>query len=120
MSPFAGAGPGGAACRERRWGVRVLVIENQQALLGAVRNCLKEEGFQVDAAAESEEADYKARSVEYDLIILSLLLARDQAFGLLRSWRPAGVSCPVLAVAASGDEAERVQCLELGADDYLP
>jgi DNA-binding response OmpR family regulator len=99
--------------------MRVLLVENQRPLLAALRRCLEEEGSQADTATDSEEADYKVRAVGYDLVALSLLLPGDHAFGLLRSWRHTGLSCPVLALSAAGGVAERVHCLELGADDYL-
>jgi len=99
--------------------MRVLLVENQRPLLAALRRCLEEEGSQADSATDSDEATYKARAVGYDLIVLSLLLPRDGAFALLRSWRHGGLNCPVLALSAAGSVAERVHSLELGADDYL-
>jgi len=88
-------------------------------MLRALRRCLEEEGFQVDTSQDGEEASYKAGTTGYDMILLSLLLAGDQGFTLLRSWRRGGVTAPVVALAATGSVAERVQCLDLGADDYL-
>jgi DNA-binding response OmpR family regulator len=99
--------------------VRILLVENQRPLLAAMRRCLEEEGSQVDTATDGEEANYKVRAVGYDLVVLGLLLPGDQAFALLRTWRHAGLGCPVLALSAAGGVAERVHCLELGADDYL-
>jgi DNA-binding response OmpR family regulator len=100
--------------------VRVLIVETQQAQIATLRRSLRAEGFEADLATDAEEADYKARSVSYDLILLSLLLPGDRGFSLLRSWRNAGVCCPVLALGGTGSMAERVHCLDLGADDYLP
>ncbi len=99
--------------------MRVLVVENQRPLLGVLRRALEEEGFEVDTCQEGDEASYKAHTVCYDLVILGLLLPNDQAFALLRSWRRGELKCPILALSASGSVAERVHCLDLGADDYL-
>jgi DNA-binding response OmpR family regulator len=99
--------------------MRALLVENQRPLLAALRRCLEEEGFQVDSASDSEEADYKARAVRYDAVVLSLLLPAEQGFTLLRLWRHAGLSRPILALSAAGSLAERIHCLESGADDYL-
>jgi DNA-binding response OmpR family regulator len=99
--------------------MRALLVENQRPLLAALRRCLEEEGFQADVATDSEEANYKAWAVRYDAIVLSLLLPGEQAFTLLRLWRHAGLSRPVLALSAAGSLTERIHCLELGADDYL-
>src|SRR5438105_2783399 len=99
--------------------MRVLVVEEQKPLVNVLRRSLEEEDFQVDVARRPEEAAYKGHAAVYDLIVLSLLLDGDQAFGVLRSWRQRGVSAAVLALSASGSVAERVHCLDQGADDYL-
>jgi DNA-binding response OmpR family regulator len=99
--------------------MRVLLIENQQPLRAALRRWLEEEGSQADPVAGAEEADARVRLVRYDLIVLSLLLPDERAFPLLRSWRQGGLSCPILALSATGGVAERLRCLELGAEDYL-
>jgi DNA-binding response OmpR family regulator len=99
--------------------MRVLVAEHQPSMLRALERCLKEQGFRVDVSAEMDEADTRARSVRYDLIVLSLALGGDDGLELLRSWRQLGVRCPILAVASAGSLAERIHCLNTGADDYL-
>jgi DNA-binding response OmpR family regulator len=99
--------------------VRVLIAETPQAQVAALRRSLRAEGFEVDLATDAEDADFKARSVGYDLILLSLLLPDDRGPTLLRSWRHRGMACPVLALGGTGSMAERVHCLDLGADDYL-
>jgi DNA-binding response OmpR family regulator len=99
--------------------MRVLLVENQQPLHGVLRRCLEEEGLMADSVTDVEEADYMAQAVRYDAVVLSLLLPGERAFPLLRSWRHAGLGCPVLALSAVGGVSERVHCLELGADDYL-
>jgi DNA-binding response OmpR family regulator len=100
--------------------MRVLVVEKQQATLKVLKRSLQESGFQVDTCQDGEEGSYKAGTTSYDLIVLSMLLPGDQAFTLLRAWRRGGVTAAVLALAAAGSLAERVQCLDMGADDYLP
>jgi DNA-binding response OmpR family regulator len=100
--------------------MRVLVVEHQPQQARALRRCLQEEGFQVDLGTSAEEASHKVRTTSYDLILLSMLLPGEQGFGLLRGWRASGVRTPILALTGPGRVAERVRCLELGADDYLP
>jgi DNA-binding response OmpR family regulator len=97
--------------------MRALVIEPQVRLLAWLRRCLEEEGFRTDGADAADAADALARSVGYQLIVLSLSLPDGRALALLRSWRRACLDCPVLAVAPSADE--RVSALHLGADDCL-
>jgi DNA-binding response OmpR family regulator len=99
--------------------VRLLIVEDQRAQAAAFRDCLKSEGFRVDVAADPEDADRKARSVSYDMILLSLLLPGEEGFALLRGWRQAGIKAPILALGDGDRVPERVHCLGLGADDYL-
>jgi DNA-binding response OmpR family regulator len=99
--------------------MRALVVENQRPLVNVLAACLDEEGFQVDACQEAEEADFRVRATCYDLILLSLTLPNDQGFALLKQWRAGGLSAPVLVLSAVGSVAERVNALDLGADDYL-
>jgi DNA-binding response OmpR family regulator len=99
--------------------VRLLIVETRCAQAATYRGCLKAEGFEVDLATNEEDAEHKGHTVGYDLILLSLLLPDERGLSLLRGWRRAGVNCPVLALAGSDRVAERVHCLDLGADDYL-
>src|SRR5262245_30342194 len=99
--------------------MRVLIVENQPRAARALRQCLGEEGFQAEVCPEAAEAARRVRTTGYDLVVLSLLPAADHAFALLRGWRRGGVNVPVLALSAAGNVAERVQCLDLGADDYV-
>ena len=99
--------------------MRALIVENQPRQLAGLRRSLEEEGFRVDAAEGADAADGLARSVGFQLIVLSLTLPEGRAFALLRCWRRAGLTCPVLALAAAADADERVRVLELGADEYL-
>ncbi|MCI0461201.1 MAG: response regulator transcription factor [Gemmataceae bacterium] len=99
--------------------MRVLAVETQQPQLHSLERSLEEGGFRVDTARDGEEANYKARTVEYDLVVLSLLLPKNQALTLLAEWRRDGLDFPILALASSGNLIERVAALDHGADDYL-
>jgi DNA-binding response OmpR family regulator len=67
--------------------MRVLLIEDHKPLLRALRQGLEEEGFAVDVAADGEEGDFKARTSEYDVIILDLMLPKVDGLTLLQNWR---------------------------------
>jgi DNA-binding response OmpR family regulator len=99
--------------------MRVLVAEDQSSMLCALQRCLKEQGFWVDVASDETEVADKVRSVRYDLIVLSLALGGDGGLRLLRTWRQAGVRCPVLALASAAGPDERARCLDLEADECL-
>jgi DNA-binding response OmpR family regulator len=99
--------------------MRVLLIEDHKPLLRALRQGLEEEGLAVDAAADGEEGDFKARSSEYDVIILDLMLPKVDGLTLLQNWRRQGIKTHVLVLTARGSIDDKVKGLDLGADDYL-
>ena len=99
--------------------MRILLVEDQASLLKALRQGLEEEGFAVDTAADGEEADVKARTTEYDAIVLDIMLPKVDGLTLLKQWRASGVNTHVLLLTARGTLADRVTGLDTGADDYL-
>ena len=99
--------------------MRVLLIEDHKPLIRAVKKGLEEEGFAVDTAEDGEEGDFKARSANYDVIILDLMLPKVDGMSLLEKWRADNMSTHVLVLTARGTIDDKVQGLNLGADDYL-
>jgi len=99
--------------------LRVLLIEDHKPLIRAVKKGLEEEGFAVDTAEDGEEGDFKARSANYDVIILDLMLPKVDGMSLLEKWRADNMSTHVLVLTARGTMDDKVQGLNLGADDYL-
>jgi DNA-binding response OmpR family regulator len=104
---------------ERPLAVRVLLIEDHKPLVRALRQGLEEEGFAVDVAYDGEEGAYKAQSTNYDIIILDLMLPKEDGLSLLQRWRRAGLKTHVLVLTARGSIDDKVRGLDLGADDYL-
>jgi DNA-binding response OmpR family regulator len=99
--------------------MRVLLVEDHKPLRRALKQGLEEEGFAVDAAADGEEGDFKARTAEYDVIILDLMLPKIDGLTLLQNWRRDGLRAHVLVLTARGGIDDKVKGLDLGADDYL-
>jgi DNA-binding response OmpR family regulator len=99
--------------------MRVLLIEDHKPLVRALRQGLEEEGFAVDTATDGEEGDFKARSAEYDAVILDLMLPKVDGLTLLQRWRRDGLKTHVLVLTARGGIDDKVRGLDLGADDYL-
>jgi DNA-binding response OmpR family regulator len=97
----------------------VLLIEDHKPMVRALKRGLEEEGFAVDTAADGEEGDFKARSANYDVIILDLMLPKTDGLTLLREWRKSGMDTHVLILTARSSMDDKVQGLDLGADDYL-
>jgi DNA-binding response OmpR family regulator len=67
--------------------MRILIVEDNKTLAGALKQGLEEERFAVDLAYDGEEADYKARVNEYDVIVLDLMLPKVDGWTLLKRWR---------------------------------
>jgi len=99
--------------------VRVLLVEDHQPLLRALRQGLEEEGFAVDVAVDGEEADVKARSTAYDVVVLDIMLPKIDGLTLLKHWRADGIDTHVLLLTARGATTDKVAGLDTGADDYL-
>jgi DNA-binding response OmpR family regulator len=99
--------------------MRILLIEDHKPLVRALKQGLEEEGFAVDVACDGEEGDFKARTAEYDVIILDLMLPKEDGLSLLQRWRRGGLATHVLVLTARAGMDDKVRGLDLGADDYL-
>ena len=99
--------------------VRTLLIEDNKPLVRALKQGLEEEGFAVDVAYDGEEGGYKAQTTDYDVIILDLMLPKEDGLSLLEKWRQAGLRSHVLILTARDRIEDKVKGLDMGADDYL-
>ncbi len=99
--------------------MRVLLIEDYKQLVRALKKGLEEEGFAVDVAMDGEEGGYKAETANYDVIILDLMLPKEDGLSLLRRWRAKGIKSHVLVLTARSGIEDKVTGLDLGADDYM-
>ncbi len=99
--------------------MRVLLVEDHQPLVRALKRGLEEEGFAVDTAADGEEGGYKATTANYDVIVLDLMLPKVDGLTLLQRWRREGLKTHVLVLTARGAMEDKVKGLDMGADDYL-
>lgn len=99
--------------------MKVLLIEDNASLIHWLARLLKEERFMVDTALDGEYADQLLMTQHYDVVLLDLQIPRLSGKNLLRRLRTRRNNLPVLVVTASGSVDEKVECLGLGADDYL-
>ena len=99
--------------------MRVLLVEDHKPLVRALRQGLEEEGLAVDVALDGEEADFKARTAEYDAIVLDIMLPKKDGLTLLKEWRSSGLKAHILMLTARGTLEDKVRGLDTGADDYL-
>jgi two-component system, OmpR family, response regulator len=100
--------------------MRILVVEDDAKMAGLLRRGLLEEGHAADVAQVGDDALWMARAVEYDAIVLDLLLPGIDGFEVCRRLREGGVWSPVLMLTARDSVEDRVAGLDAGADDYLP
>ncbi len=97
---------------------RILVVDDEPAIVDGVGYALRNEGFAVDTARNGEDALAAARADGYDLVILDLMLPRVSGLEVARALR--GESpVPIIMLTAKDAEVDRVVGLELGADDYV-
>lgn len=99
--------------------MRALLIEDNVRLGEATTRSLVKAGFTVDLFDTLEDGWHAWRSVTYDVVILDIMLGRENGLDLLAQARAAGLRTPVLMLTALGSVDQRVQGLERGADDYL-
>ncbi len=100
--------------------MRILLVEDDEKTAEAVSASLTAAGYAVDHEADGEEAWFKGDTEPYAAIVLDLGLPGMDGLSVLRKWRQAGQTFPVLILTARGDWSERVEGIDTGADDYLP
>src|ERR671937_301509 len=99
--------------------MRVLVVEDEARMASVIRRSLEREGLAADVAGKGEEALWMAAAVEYDAIVLDVMLPGLSGFDACRLLRERGVWAPVLMLTARDAVSDRVEGLDSGADDYL-
>ena len=99
--------------------MRLLVVEDEADLASALARSLGEADFAVDVVHDGDEALFAALHVDYDAILLDLLLPGQTGWDVLTALRAAGRATPVLVLTARDAIEDRVRGLNLGADDYL-
>ncbi len=99
--------------------MRILIVEDEESLRRQLAGALDGAGYAVDQAADGERADFLGQTERYDAVVLDLGLPRVDGLTILRRWRDAGLSMPVLVLTARGSWHEKVLGIDGGADDYL-
>jgi two-component system OmpR family response regulator len=98
--------------------MRLLVIEDEPDLLASMAQAFREEGYAVDTAADGEDGLFKAESVDYDVVILDVMLPQMDGWTVLKKLRETRKT-PVLMLTARDQSRDRVKGLDTGADDYV-
>ena len=100
--------------------MKLLYAEDERAMSEAVTDVLSYHNYSVDAVYDGEDALYYAEHEPYDGIILDIMMPKKSGLEVLRELRQKGVNTPVLLLTAKGELEDRIEGLDLGADDYLP
>jgi len=99
--------------------LRLLLIEDDKALIKSLKKSLKEASYAVDVAENGIEAEYLGNENIYDIAILDLGLPQRSGLEVLNNWRQANNNLPVIILTARDTWQERVDGFKAGADDYL-
>jgi len=99
--------------------MRVLIVEDEPGVLQFLRQGLTEAGYAVDLARDGLEGLGYAQSMDYDVIVLDIMLPKMNGLEMLHELRDQGIKTPVLLLTARDTVDDRVQGLDYGADDYL-
>jgi two-component system, OmpR family, copper resistance phosphate regulon response regulator CusR len=99
--------------------MKLLLVEDDRKTVAYLRKGLVEAGFTVDVAFRGDDGLHLARTGDYDLIVLDVMLPGRDGWSVITELRDSGRQTPVLFLTAMDAVYDRVRGLELGADDYL-
>ena len=100
-------------------GSRILIIEDDAALLRGLRDNFNSRGCLVDTAADGEAGLAKALSGNHDLVLLDIMLPKINGYEICRAVRERGMKAPIIMLTAKGQEEDIILGLNVGADDYV-
>lgn len=98
---------------------RILLVEDEAALVTVLTDRLETEGYEVTAARTADEGERLARGGAFDLVLLDWMLPGRSGLEVCRELRAAREAVPILMLTARGELADKVSGLRVGADDYL-
>jgi two-component system, OmpR family, response regulator len=99
--------------------MRILVVEDEKKLAGFIRKGLEEHGFTVTVCRNGDDAYALMRVESFDLIVLDIMLPGRDGLSILKGLRDQKNTTPVILVTARSEANERIEGLNLGADDYI-
>ncbi len=99
--------------------MRILVIEDEKKIADFIKRGLKEEGYAVDVSPDGENGLFLARTNDYDLILLDLMLPKVDGLAICKKLREEKMQAPIIMLTAKDAVKDKVTGLDAGADDYL-
>ena len=100
--------------------MKILIVEDEPSLREVIQRALEQEGYVVETAADYARAEAKIAGYDYDCILLDIMLPDGNGLHLLETLRREGKRDHVIIVSARDSLDDKIEGLELGADDYLP
>ncbi|MGI6095854.1 MAG: response regulator transcription factor [Lachnospiraceae bacterium] len=97
---------------------KVLVVDDEKLIVKGIRFSLEQDGMEVDAAYDGEEALEKVKATEYDIILLDIMLPKLTGLEVCQQIREFS-SVPIVMLTAKGEDMDKILGLEYGADDYI-
>ena len=97
---------------------RVLVVDDEKLIVKGIRFSLEQDGMEVDAAYDGEDAIEMARKENYDVVLLDVMLPKMSGFEVCQQIREFS-DVPIIMLTAKGDDMDKILGLEYGADDYI-
>src|SRR6185312_8825435 len=110
----------GRSPERRDWPMKILLAEDEPRIASDIAAVLKASGMAVDTVRDGEAAWFAGDVESYDAAILDLGLPKLDGLTVLKRWRASARRFPVLILTARGLWTERVEGINVGADDYLP
>jgi len=99
--------------------MRILLVEDDTLISNAIESGLKSNAYAVDCIADGNQALYAPKDISYDCVLLDLGLPGMDGVKLLKKWRADGIKVPIIIITARDGIDDRVQGLDIGADDYV-
>ena len=99
--------------------MRLLVVDDEVRLAESIARALRAERFDVDVVHDGDDAFWRAQEVDYDAIVLDIMLPGRNGYVVCRDLRAAGNTTPILMLTAKDGEYDEAEALDTGADDYL-
>ena len=99
-------------------GKRVLVVDDEKLIVKGIRFSLEQEGMEVECAYDGEEALEMAKTREYDIILLDLMLPKLSGLEVCQQIREFS-KVPIIMLTAKGEDMDKIMGFEYGADDYI-
>ena len=103
----------------KNYKAHILVVDDDEGIRSLVKKYLNENDFLITTAENAEDATKKMEIIKFDMIILDIMMPGKSGLDFLKEHRE-HINTPIILLTAKGEPNERIEGLEMGADDYLP